>query len=693
MSPRLVLQLWRERWGKADEGIAHKHYVGGKVYIWLKKLPYSPVWGKVGMSWFVIFFWLTFISLVSHINFPINGQISFAFLLIAIALYVRRLQGPVVTLILAGLSVVCASHYFTWRLGQTIIDENGNNFLWAFALGSAEVSVAFYFIVGWMVHLWPLHEDELVIDLEDDEYATVDLLLISSNEEAKTAIEQLKACTKLVWPAKKLQISVIDSQQRADIKGIADEMGVRCVGTLSEAVAAGTGEFIVFSDAELQTQGNLQQDFLKRTIGWFLRDVSLAFMSDNQHFLSYPTCKQIKDEYQLTVGGRAILRRSELPSDLNDASATNLSLKSNVKNRSALLVEIPAAKASDHAKFLRIDRANSATIIACKQRLIDLHQMLRFYAPIVILLFFTAPLANLLGGVRLLHAPIEFWAAMFLPFVILFMITELRSNTHVRLGTWKELRDVALSTYFLFLTSHSFIKTKLKDPFVAFTRFRPDQNIKQFIYDVGLYSLFWLNVCGLLWGVAGIVAGRAKQLDWSLFFCGWALLNLCLLLAKKAIDHEASEIKSFARQQGCLKGAIRLPFGRTVVCETSNFPDSNLILKTPTAMALKVNSELQITLYHHHLGFTLPARVIQCDGVNCSIKLDEAASPEFQKLKNLVFARGPDWPLWLPGKNADKPFPPWVYRALNTIPVKSIDLMTKFASFLRWDVLVQLWKK
>jgi hypothetical protein len=243
------------------------------------------------------------------------------------------------------------------------------------------------------------------------------------------------------------------------------------------------------------------------------------------------------------------------------------------------------------------------------------------------------------------------------------------------------------------LTSHSFIKTKLKDPFVAFTRFRPDQSSKKFVFDVGVYSLFWLNVCGLLWGVTGIVSGGAKQLDWSLFFCAWAILNMCLLLAKKAIDHEANEIKSFARQQGCLKGAIRLPFGRTVVCETTNFPNINLMLKTPSAMALQMNSELQITLYHHHLGFTLSARVINSDGLICYIKLDEAALPEFQKLKDLVFARSPDWPLWLPGKNADKPFPAWVYKALNTIPVKSIDLMTKFASFLRWDVIVQLWKK
>jgi cellulose synthase (UDP-forming) len=693
MSPRLVLQLWRERWGKADEGVAHKTYVGGKVYMWLKKLPYSPIWAKAGISWLVIFFGLMFIGLTSHINFPVNGQISFALLLIAIALYIRRLQGPVVTLLLAGLSVMSASHYFAWRLGQTIVDENGSAFLWAFALGSAEVSVAFYFIVGWMLHLWPIQEHELVIDLEDDEHATIDLLLICSNVDAVNAIEQLRATTELNWPKQKIQVSVIDSLQRIDVKLVADSLGMSSTSTLAEAVASGQGEFIVFVDGELQLQNHIQKDFLKQTIGWFIRDVSLAFMSDDQHFLSSPTCEQTQKNYMPKIGGRAILRRSELPVDLNSPSSTNSDLRNKLQNRSALLVEIAATNAGDHGKFLRIDRANSAAIIASKQRLVDLHQMLHFYAPAAILLFFTAPLANLIGGIRLLHAPIDLWAAMFLPFAILFAITESRCHSHFRLGTWKELRDVALSAYFLFVTSHSFVKTKFKDPFVAFTRFRSEQSTGHVIRDVAVYGLFWLNVFGLLCGASLIVSGRAKQLDWLLFFCAWALLNMGLLLAKKAIDHEANEVKSFARRQGRLKGAIRLPFGRTAVCETLNFPDHELALKTPSSVALKVNDEIQMTLFHHNFAFTLPVRVKRSDGLNCTVQVTDQALPEFEKVKDVVFARAPNWPLWLPNKNADKPFPAWVYRLLNTIPVKSIDLMTKFASFLRWDALVQLWKK
>jgi hypothetical protein len=117
------------------------------------------------------------------------------------------------------------------------------------------------------------------------------------------------------------------------------------------------------------------------------------------------------------------------------------------------------------------------------------------------------------------------------------------------------------------------------------------------------------------------------------------------------------------------------------------------MLTTPSAIALKVNHEIQITLYHKSFSFTFPVQVIATDGLNATVQVNELGLTEFEKVKNAVFARGSNWPLWLPDKSADRPFPSWVYRALNNIPVRSLDLMTKFASFLRWDAFVQLWKK
>jgi cellulose synthase (UDP-forming) len=211
--------------------------------------------------------------------------------------------------------------------------------------------------------------------------------------------------------------------------------------------------------------------------------------------------------------------------------------------------------------------------------------------------------------------------------------------------------------------------------------------------NIAIYCLFWANVTGVFCGVWIVAFGISKQLTWPIFYCAWAFINASLLLSKKAIDHEADEVKYFTQKQGILEGAIRMPFGRSVVCQTINFPSFELTIKTPASIALNAGSTTQIVLYHHNHAYCLPIRVLKIDGLLCTVTVDQQASPEYQKLSDAVFARGSNWPQWLPHQNADKPFPAWVYRAYEIIPVKALDFMTNLTTFLRWDAFIQLWRK
>jgi cellulose synthase (UDP-forming) len=690
MNPRLVLQLWRHRWGKAEEGYAKKLYVEGKVSDWLGKVPHSTVWGNSAVKGLVVLLSALFLGVVSQINFSMNGQISFAGLMITIVMYLRRFKGQLITLMLACLSLVCALQYFTWRLEQSIVDQTGIAFLWAFVVGSAEVCVAFYLAVGWLIHLWPSEQEEVALSLNENAYPSIDLVIICSDVDEQHSIKQISAGAELDWPTKKINIFITDSQNRQALKELATKLDANFNETLASNIAIGTGELIVLIEAGDDDPTLLPKDFLQHTIGWFMEDAGLALLSNSTHFLAHKPCEKILRKYQQSRHSRAILRRAELPLHQN---ANNNSLKATLKTRSALLVDAPVRQANVQSKFLRVDRADSNVITKGKEALFNLHQMLGFYGSLITLLFFVVPLANLFGGVRLLQAPIEWWAAHFLPFLVLGAITEARCRGNYRLGTFKEIKELALSAYFLYPASKSFLKTKLASPAVAINRFQGDQNTYQLLRTTVIYLLFWANSIGALLGFWAVLFGSTIQIEWSIFFCVWAICNSAILLTKKAIDHETSEVKYFAQNRGNLNGAIRMPFGRTLICETLNFPSSTLTLKTPAPIGLSKDSEAQVMLQHQNKSYVLKTKILEVNDQQCTMLVGTDSQSEYQALKDAVFARGANWPKWLPDQNADKPFPAWVYKTVAIIASKSVDLLTNLTTRPGWEIFIQLWKK
>ncbi len=690
MNPRLVLQLWRQRWGKAEEGFAEKMYVEGKISDWLGNVPYSTVWSNAGVTGLVVLVSAVFLLVVSQINFSMNGQITFAGLMITIAMYLRRFKGQLITLMLACLSLICTLQYFIWRLEQSIAEQTGIAFVWAFVVGSAEVCVAFYLAVGWLIHLWPSEQGEVVLGPNENAYPLIDLVIICSDADEQQATKQINAGAGLDWPTKKVQLFITDSQNRQAIKELAAKLNANFNETLASNIAVGTSDLLVLIEVGDDDPTLLPKDFLQHTIGWFVEDAGLAILSNSTHFLAHKPCEKILRKYSQSSHSRAVLRRAELPIDQN---ATNNALKARLKARSALLVDAPVRQANVQSKFLRVDRADSNVITQGKEALVNLYQMLQFYSLLVTLLFFVVPVATLFGGVRLLQAPIEWWAAHFLPFLALGAITEARCRGNYRLGTLKDIKELALSAYFLVPAAKSFLKTKLASPAVAITRFQADQNTYQLLRTTVIYLLFWANTIGALLGFWALLFGSTIQIEWSIFFCVWAICNSAILLAKKAIDHESSEVKYFAKNQGNLNGAIRMPFGRTLACETMNFPSPTLTLKTPATIGLSKDSEAQVILQHQNKSYALKTKILEINDQQCTVLVGSDSQSEYQALKDAVFARGANWPKWLPDQNADKPFPDWVYKTVAIISGKSVDLLTSLTTRPSWEIFIQLWKK
>jgi cellulose synthase (UDP-forming) len=183
------------------------------------------------------------------------------------------------------------------------------------------------------------------------------------------------------------------------------------------------------------------------------------------------------------------------------------------------------------------------------------------------------------------------------------------------------------------------------------------------------------------------------QKHWIMAYSFWALMNVLLLLSVLALMHEAQQVLRLRLQKRRVKAMIRLPLGRTLACETLNFPAKELILESPIPSTLKADSTAEISFFLPHRSFNLSGHVQSVDGLTTKIAIHPGSLAEFLALKDAVLARGKDWPGWLPARGADRPLPEWFYRAIEALPAKLIDLMTKLAALFSWETLSKLWKQ
>ena len=68
VSPKQLLELWRERWGKGEDGQPDRLYEKGSVHSWLHSLAKAGLWEKPMMSAVVIFLSVIALALLSKIE-------------------------------------------------------------------------------------------------------------------------------------------------------------------------------------------------------------------------------------------------------------------------------------------------------------------------------------------------------------------------------------------------------------------------------------------------------------------------------------------------------------------------------------------------------------------------------------------------------------------------------------------------
>ena len=737
MNPRLILSLWRERWGKAAEASFRVPYVHGKVNRWTDRLPQSAVWSVRGMPVFAVLSCLLLMGLMMCIDLPFENQVAFSVLFICIALYARRYAGTLITLVLIGMAMIASTRYLYWRFDSTLVQGLNLNFMSGFCLWVAECYLALLVFTGLVRSIWPLKRASVPLPPDQDSWPTVDVFILCDDRPYASIKLTCMAASKLAWPGKKIKTYMIDGARRDDLFALASSTGAHYLphadesgphgGLINRSLPSTNGEFIAVLDS-----GELPDHyFLKSSIGWFLRDQKLGMVQTLNHLPAHGLAPRELDANNLSGGTSsfALMRRSAI-SDLDDIDAIAVKQNSHMaltlqgsgyvnayigfgerklrieENLNQNIIIDPTPNAP--VELFLVEHSFTHRSMRWKQRIESFHHALQFYYPVPRLIFFAAPVVYFLGNIQTIHTFPDLFVAYAVPHVVLAHIAMTRIEERNRLKLFTDIRETALAWYLMILTTLTLLRTEFKQCLAQWTSDKSDPSNKSykapkagpatlFAPSTFLPYLFVLSLNGVAFldGVVGLIFSSTGQREVTALYLLWAGYNLMLLAAMLAIAEETRQVVKQTNLRLHLPAMIKLPSGRTVSCTTENFPAVVLGLSLPMQVAIDSGAPLSLSIFHTHREWVFPAEVVLRQDLRLGVRIADASQKDYQSFATAVLSRGPEWPKWLPGRDADRPFPKWLARAFIAVPIALLDFVTNINKHLhlaRLDSWIQLWK-
>ena len=182
MNPRLMLSLWRERWGKAAGTNFKVPYVDGKVNQWTHWLPYSGIWSVAGVPAFALLLCTLLMFLITSIGLPFDSQVVFSLSFVCTAVYVRRYAGTLVTLVLVAMAVIASTRYLYWRFDATLVPGFSLGFFFGFYFFVAECYLALLVFAGLVQSIWPLKRASAALPGDQGQWPAVDVFILCDDQ-------------------------------------------------------------------------------------------------------------------------------------------------------------------------------------------------------------------------------------------------------------------------------------------------------------------------------------------------------------------------------------------------------------------------------------------------------------------------------------------------------------------------------
>jgi cellulose synthase (UDP-forming) len=724
MNPRLILALWRERWGKDDARSAKTLNRKGRLAAWGDRLAESLVWSWPGVVTGTFGVCVLLFALIVLAPFSQNSQLLFSFLLICMAIYARRYAGAFVTQLLIGLSFISSARYLYWRFSATLGQNLDLDFVLGFCLCVAELYLCLLICVGFMQNLWPLKQASTLLPNDSTEWPTVDVFIPGHGRSYSSIKSSVMAALALDWPKKKIKTYILDDGHRDDINNLADSLGVLyksfpdnledIAGSINFALADSKGELVAIFDGDEVPD----QHFLRVSAGWFLSDLKLGMIQTPNHFLvpapsrrSLPifdapnlggSCALIRRSMLLAAGGvstGSVGRHIHTALNLQEQGYTNAYIGFSRSEETAEHKQMASIgkPGPSSLQIFRVDHPFWGGKLRWRQQLASLQTMLQFYYTVPRLIFLTAPLAYLLLEANIIQTSVALFAAYVLPHLMLAHLAQARMQGDTRFPMWVDIRETMLAWYMLFPTAITLVRTKIAGYVRAFREGRVKQDDPfDWMIAVPFAALVLLNLAGLVVGIVRLLSSGAVDHEVVIPYLLWTVYNLMILSAVLAVAEESRYILKYRRWQLRMPAMIKLPLGRSLFCTTVNFPEPSLVFALPGPADVETGSELHVSIFRGYREYLFSARVVSVDEGLLRVDIEESAQNDYRSLGIAVFSRGQDWPKWLPGRDADHPLPVWMVNAFNVVHIAVLGFIKPLGESVlgtRLGGWIQIWKK
>jgi cellulose synthase (UDP-forming) len=204
------------------------------------------------------------------------------------------------------LDVFLVVRYILWRTFETLIYTGFLDFLGMVVLYVAEMYAMSLLLMGMFVNCWPLVRTPLVLQDTPDDLPHVDIFIPTYNESDDIVEVTAIAAMQIDYPKEKLHVYILDDggtvakrshrergmeawERHFRLRRMAERLGTGYVtretnrmakaGNINHALNHTHSELIVVLDCDHVPT----QDFLRRTVGYFLRDPKL-FLVQTPHF-------------------------------------------------------------------------------------------------------------------------------------------------------------------------------------------------------------------------------------------------------------------------------------------------------------------------------------------------------------------------------------------------------------------------
>ena len=553
--------------------------------------------------------------------------------------------------------------------------------------------------LGYIQTITPLERKPIPLPEDPADWPIVDVYIPTYNEDLSVVRATFLAALTIDWPADKLRVYILDDGRRRAFRDFAESCGAGYIirpdnahakaGNLNHALKQTDAPFIAVFDCDhIPTRA-----FLQMTMGWMVREPTLAAIQTPHHFYSpdpfqrnlaagtrvpsegnmfYGLVQPGNDFWNASFfcGSCAVIRRAALESiggfaveTVTEDAHTALKLHRAGWDSAYLRLPLAAGLATERLilhigqrirwargmiQILRIDNPLFGRGLKFAQRLCYLNAMVHFLFAIPRVVFLTAPLAYLFLGQNIIAASPLAIIAYALPHIFHSVATNSRVQRNWRHSFWSEIYETVLALFLVRVT----IATLISPRRGKFNVTDKGGLLSNGYFDMrAVYPNFILAgvlIAGLGIGLHGLLFRHNDALTFQALLLNsiWVTLSLLIVMAALAVGRETRQIRSRARVRATLPVTLWLPDGRVIAGVSRDLSMGGAHLSVERPEGIEDGTDVLSEFDLHGERLLLPARVLRWQAASLQLSWRPDGVVDESRIVEVVFGRADAWTDW-----------------------------------------------